>query len=56
MNILVLDAMGVIYSVGDDVGELLCPFLLEKGGIKDSSRIDAIYDAASIGEAAAERK
>ncbi len=50
MNILVLDAMGVIYSVGDDVGELLCPFILEKGGIKDSSRIDAIYDAAILGD------
>ena len=49
MNILVLDAMGVIYSAGDDVGELLCPFLLEKGGIKDSSRIDTIYDAAILG-------
>jgi len=42
--------MGVIYSVGDDVRELLCPFLLEKGGIKDSSRIDTIYDAASLGD------
>ena len=50
MKVLVLDAMGVIYSVGDDVGELLCPFILEKGGIKDSSRINAIFDAASVGD------
>ncbi|MFC2036210.1 HAD family hydrolase [Chloroflexota bacterium] len=48
MNTLVLDAMGVIYSAGDDVRELLCPFLLEKGGTNDSSRIGVIYDAASL--------
>lgn len=50
LKVLVLDAMGVIYSVRDDVGELLYPFILEKGGIKDLKRINTIYDAASIGE------
>jgi hypothetical protein len=31
-KVLVLDAMGVIYSVGDDVVDLLCPFVREHGG------------------------
>lgn len=30
-RILVLDAMGVIYTVGDDVRDLLCPFVHEHG-------------------------
>ena len=50
LKVLVLEAMGVIHSVGDDVGELLYPFILEKGGIKDLKRIITIYNAASVGE------
>ena len=42
LKVLVLDAMGVIYSIEDDVGELLHPFILEKGGIKDLKIINAI--------------
>lgn len=41
---LVLDAMGVIYSVGDDVADLLCPFIEERGGESDRSRIELLDD------------
>jgi HAD superfamily hydrolase (TIGR01509 family) len=46
---VVLDAMGVIYSAGDDVKDLLCPFILEKGGITDIERIKEFYISASLG-------
>jgi putative hydrolase of the HAD superfamily len=47
--ILLLDAMGVIYRVGDDVPDLLVPFIREKGGIDDPTAIEAIYREASLG-------
>ena len=50
MMIVVLDAMGVIYSVGDDVRDLLCPFIEEKGGITDFSKIWDLYHSASLGK------
>lgn len=53
MKTLVLDAMGVIYSVGDDVGELLCPFIAEKGGLRDAEQINLLYRAASLGQISA---
>jgi HAD superfamily hydrolase (TIGR01509 family) len=46
----VLDAMGVIYRVGNDNRDLLCPFVQEKGGIGDVSRILALYHEASLGQ------
>jgi len=49
LKILVLDAMGVIYSVGDDVKDLLCPFIAEKGGTRDISKIEGLYLSASLG-------
>jgi len=49
LKYLVLDAMGVIYSVGDDVRDLLCPFIEEKGGSRDASRIESLYLSASLG-------
>ncbi|MGA8848751.1 MAG: HAD-IA family hydrolase [Dehalococcoidia bacterium] len=49
MRILVLDAMGVIYSVGNDDRDLLCPFVAEKGGTKDVSKIEMLYHATSLG-------
>ncbi len=49
MRILVLDAMGVIYSVGNDDRDLLCPFVEEKGGTKDVSRIERLYHSTSLG-------
>lgn len=45
--------MGVIYSAGDDVADLLCPFVEEKGGTKYTSQIADIYDSASLGEMSA---
>jgi hypothetical protein len=49
MKTLVLDAMGVIYQAGDDVAELLCPFIHENGGLTDDGRIQAPYHDASLG-------
>jgi putative hydrolase of the HAD superfamily len=53
MRILVLDAMGVIYSVSDDVLDLLCPFIEEKRGVVDYQRIESLYRAASLGRISA---
>jgi putative hydrolase of the HAD superfamily len=53
MKTLVLDAMGVIYAVGGDVGELLCPFIHENGGLTDDREIKAIYHDASLGRLSA---
>ena len=49
-KILVLDAMGVIYSVGDDVRDLLYPFISEKGGCRDNSKIVELYRLTSLGK------
>jgi HAD superfamily hydrolase (TIGR01509 family) len=48
-KVVILDAMGVMYSVGDDVKDLLCPFIAEKGGTKDIDKIARLYMAASLG-------
>ena len=48
-SILILDAMGVIYQAGDDVADLLVPFVREKGGIADADEIDVAYLEASLG-------
>jgi HAD superfamily hydrolase (TIGR01509 family) len=48
-KVVILDAMGVIYSVGDDVTDLLCPFIKEKGGISDIDKIANLYNVASLG-------
>jgi HAD superfamily hydrolase (TIGR01509 family) len=54
MPTLVLDAMGVIYAAADDVVELLCPFIRERGGLADDARIDELYREASCGRLTAE--
>jgi putative hydrolase of the HAD superfamily len=41
--------MGVIYSVGNDDRDLLCPFVEEKGGTKDVSKIEMLYNSTSLG-------
>ena len=46
---LVLDAMGVIYETGDDVTDLLVPFIAEKGGTTDVADIEHAYHDASLG-------
>jgi putative hydrolase of the HAD superfamily len=49
MKVLVFDAMGVIYSVGDDVQYLLCPFIAEKGGTRDEALVNRLYNEATLG-------
>ena len=46
---LILDAMGVIYESGDDVDELLVPFL-NKNGLDDTTSIESLYNDASLGK------
>lgn len=41
--------MGVIYSARDDVKDLLSPFIAEKDGSKDTSKIGRLYHTASLG-------
>ncbi|HEX3357237.1 MAG TPA: HAD-IA family hydrolase [Tepidisphaeraceae bacterium] len=53
MRTLVLDAMGVIYQSGDDVAELLCPFVHENGGSADDRQIESLYRDASLGRISA---
>lgn len=53
LKAIVLDAMGVIYLVGDDVHDLLCPFIAEKGGSRDILQIEQLYISASIGKISA---
>jgi FMN phosphatase YigB (HAD superfamily) len=48
-KLLVLDAMGVIYSEADDGPNLLYPFIVEKGGCTDVLEILRLYNAASLG-------
>ncbi len=50
IKVVLLDAMGVMYSVGDDVTELLCPFIAENGGISDIDKITSLYMEASLGK------
>jgi HAD superfamily hydrolase (TIGR01509 family) len=49
-NILILDAMGVLYEAGDDVAELLVPFVGKHGrGDLSAEAIDRDYVEASLG-------
>ncbi len=49
-QIVVLDAMGVIYSIGEDVTYLLYPFIVEKGGTGDIDSIMELYLSMSLGK------
>jgi FMN phosphatase YigB (HAD superfamily) len=49
---IVLDSMGVLYQAGDDVAELLVPYVAAHGGA-DAARVEAEYLRASRGEASA---
>jgi len=44
---VVLDAMGVIFEIGDDVADLLIPFVRERGG--DVAAVADAYLMASLG-------
>lgn len=47
--VLVLDAMGVIYDHGDDVDELLVPYVRSLGCTMSQSQINAYYIQCSLG-------
>jgi HAD superfamily hydrolase (TIGR01509 family) len=53
LKTLILDAMGVIYSEGDDGHNLLLPFIQEKVGSIDYSELVKLYSAASLGRISA---
>jgi putative hydrolase of the HAD superfamily len=48
-QVLVLDAMGVIYRSADDVSELLVPFVREHGGSRDTEYITREYRCSGLG-------
>jgi HAD superfamily hydrolase (TIGR01509 family) len=50
---LALDAMGVLYRNGDDVADLLIPFVQQKGGSGDETAIRELYRRASLGDISA---
>jgi len=52
--ILALDAMGVLYATGDDVGDLLVSFAHDKGSSAVAAEIEQAYLAASLGQIDAE--
>ncbi len=49
MKILALDAMGVIYKAGDDVADLLIPFVSKRSEV-GISKIEELYHQCSLGE------
>ena len=53
MRTLILDAMGVIYSEGDDGHNLLLPFIQEKVGNINYSELVKLYSAVSLGRISA---
>jgi putative hydrolase of the HAD superfamily len=54
VDCITLDAMGVMFRTGDDVRELLYPFILEKGGRDDYDAVRGSYLQASLGRMTAE--
>lgn len=53
-SVILLDAMGVLYKSGDDVGELLVPFIGEQGSTVETKHIEEVYRLASLGKLEAE--
>ena len=49
-TVVVFDAMGVLYAAGDDVSELVIPYLRELGSGLAAAEIHALYRRASLGE------
>ena len=47
---LFIDAMGVLYASGDDVGDLLVPFCREKGSVISAGELLRIYMDCSLGK------
>lgn len=50
---VIFDAMGVVFKVGDDVGELLVPFVRERNKYIMPGKISEMYRQASLGEISA---
>jgi HAD superfamily hydrolase (TIGR01509 family) len=50
---IIFDAMGVIFEVGDDINELLVPYLQKKNPAITKARVDQVYAQANIGEISA---
>ena len=46
---VVLDAMGVVYRSGDDVAELLVPFVERQGSRASPTEVATLYEKASLG-------
>jgi putative hydrolase of the HAD superfamily len=49
IQVVVLDAMGVLYREADDVESILIPFVREHGGVDDPLAIRGRYGDASLG-------
>lgn len=54
MKWVILDAMGVVYKVGDDTNDLLVPFVKSKNDSLSSERINNLYLQASLGHISSE--
>jgi HAD superfamily hydrolase (TIGR01509 family) len=52
---IVFDAMGVVFTVGDDTNDLLVPFVQERNPAIARAAINEIYMSASLGEITARR-
>jgi HAD superfamily hydrolase (TIGR01549 family) len=46
---IIFDAMGVVFNTGDDVGELLIPYILERTSAVSPEEISNLYHEASVG-------
>ena len=50
IDVVVFDAMGVLYSSADDVGELLVPYLRSHGCVLHRNEITQLYEECSLGK------
>ncbi len=54
MEWIIFDAMGVIFEIGDDLNELLVPFVQKRCSGISREEIDRYYTSATLGEITAE--
>jgi HAD superfamily hydrolase (TIGR01509 family) len=52
---IVFDAMGVVFTVGDDTNDLLVPFIQERDAAVTRATINEVYLRASLGEISSRR-
>ena len=50
IDVVLFDAMGVLYSSADDVGELLVPYLRSRGCVLRRDEIAQLYQECSLGK------